>query len=662
MGRLYDIAQSLRLSDFPHYDAFAFDTETHLSQPGNQTPRIVCVSTAAPAGRHLIVGLKDRESGANLVAHQLERAARGEVTIVGHNIAYDFGCLIAQSPSRFIPLVHHAMEAGTVYDTMIAEWLIDIAWGQYRIDFDDDGNIQGKAEYNLGFLANRYFGYPLDKSEDSWRMRYAELDGIDFDQWPSAAIEYPLNDARATYLVMHYQLERAALLPGVLDNLPAQIMNAWGRHMVHCSGFPVDQEQVQRLDDSLVIGMAKLAPDLLDDGFLKWKHKTRQEEVQRDMKTIRAAISGAYANAGRAVPMSDPSKKFPEGQVKTDAETLREAADLEDDVRLKRLWDFAHKQKIQSTFIEHLRGASIIHPGFGMAASGRSTSFSMNLQQLPREPGVRECFIPLLGNVLSSTDYGQLELCTFAQVLLWMVGESQLADAINAGQDAHVSLAAQYLGCDYDSAYKRYKAKDAELKQLRQMMKAPNFGYPGGMGWRKFVQFARQTYNLKITEQQSKQLKALWQARWPETKPYFELVGNMVGGVNGGQVTQFVSGRIRGGVGFTDACNTFFQGLAADGAQMALYYVVREMLMDTNSVLYGQVVRNFIHDEIIAEHPEEIAHESALRIEQIMVETMRSYVPDVKVKAEPCLMRRWEKAAEPMFDKKGRLVPWEAAA
>ena len=67
----------------------------------------------------------------------------------------------------------------------------------------------------------------------------------------------------------------------------------------------------------------------------------------------------------------------------------------------------------------------------------------------------------------------------------------------------------------------------------------------------------------------------------------------------------------------------------------------------------------FVHDELIGEVREDVAHDCAVRVSQIMVDAMRIITPDVAVKAEPCLMRRWNKRAEPVFNNDGRLIPWE---
>jgi len=66
----------------------------------------------------------------------------------------------------------------------------------------------------------------------------------------------------------------------------------------------------------------------------------------------------------------------------------------------------------------------------------------------------------------------------------------------------------------------------------------------------------------------------------------------------------------------------------------------------------------FIHDEIIIETPLEIAHEAGYELARIMVDTMKKYVPDVKVSASPALMTCWSKDAIAIIDDSGRLIPW----
>ena len=86
--------------------------------------------------------------------------------------------------------------------------------------------------------------------------------------------------------------------------------------------------------------------------------------------------------------------------------------------------------------------------------------------------------------------------------------------------------------------------------------------------------------------------------------------------------------------------------------------MTKEMYLDTLSPLYGSRLVNFSHDETIIEIPEERAHEAAMRQAEVMIQQMRTVVPDVLVKAEPALMRNWWKNAEAVYEN-GKLVPWE---
>src|SRR5262249_45119130 len=107
-----------------------------------------------------------------------------------------------------------------------------------------------------------------------------------------------------------------------------------------------------------------------------------------------------------------------------------------------------------------------------------------------------------------------------------------------------------------------------------------------------------------------------------------------------------------------DGANTLFQGLLADGAKRALWYVSREMYTDKASPLYGSRVNVFFHDEVFSEMPEDLAPAAGVRQAELMVQGLKEYVPDVHVVCEPALMRRWSKAAETVFVD-GKLAVWE---
>ena len=75
--------------------------------------------------------------------------------------------------------------------------------------------------------------------------------------------------------------------------------------------------------------------------------------------------------------------------------------------------------------------------------------------------------------------------------------------------------------------------------------------------------------------------------------------------------------------------------------------------------MYGVIITNFIHDEVVYESPEdEHITARAKEVERIMIEAMEEVTPDVKAGAGTAVMRRWNKYAEPVWED-GVLKVWE---
>jgi DNA polymerase-1 len=287
-----------------------------------------------------------------------------------------------------------------------------------------------------------------------------------------------------------------------------------------------------------------------------------------------------------------------------------------------------------------------------------------------RLPGIRECFVPRPGNVFIQADYSGLELCTLAQACIDILGGSDLAEAINAGLDAHTAFAADILGISYEEGERRRKLdKESDpiakaFDDARQTAKVANFGFPGGLGYEKLCLFARKTYNVVLTPSQAKDLKAAWFKKWPEMPYYFQHVNEL-----GDALEQLRSKRIRAGASYTAKCNSYFQGLGADAAKAAGWMVSKACYLgeaprpegaanDWRSPLYGCRIGNFVHDEIIGEAKLAIAAEAAEELSRLMVLGAQPWIPDIKLVAEPCLMSVWSKNAKTLRDEKGRLIPW----
>lgn len=672
----------------------AFDTETHLIAPGLLTPKLVCVSVAFDNE----VQLYDRFTGTNVVQDLLSKP---DVVIIGHNVAYDLGVLCARRP-ELLPLVFDAMDAGRIRDTKIRQELLDIASGRSTRNGATFALRNGewvKAAYSLAGLAGHYLSkdrFAEKTDSDAWRLRYAELEDVPLEQWPVEAVRYAKEDAEDTLAIFIAQ-------GGLKNDQPTeveQVRAAWALHLMSVWGVRTDATSVEALERRLLEEQARLRKRVIQAGILVPKRVPEAEAeffdevVKRKKATkkdLQPGLDGssqeieyedgvAYVVTRTRTPMrwAKDSKKIEAytqryltrrgmdveltatGRVSTAKDTLKQTGSH----LLDLVADGGGVDKVLGTYVPVLKqGTQVpINANFHVLVnSGRTSCSQPSLQNLPsgrKVGGTRECFVPRDGFVYVSVDYDTLELRALAQVCLTLFGRSEMAAAINADRDLHSQVGATMLGMTYEEVEKGKKVKGSPAKTARDAAKVFNFGAPGGLGAASLVDFARAGYGVTINEQQAREMKTQWLRAWPEMVTYFEWVNQAVG--LGEAVLQHpITGFVRGDVGYTDGCNHLFQHLAAQGAKRALYRAAREAYAEPDSPFFGSRPVVFVHDEIIAEVPEDRAAAASNRLATIMCEEMQALIPDVKITASPTLMRYWTKDAVETYDAHGTLIPWE---
>lgn len=605
----------------------AFDTETACFGPGNMAPPLTCVSFEYEENRG--ARLVHQTEAQDLVATWLAASS----TLVGHNVAYDMAVLMAEYPDLIGP-IFTAYEEDRVTDTMIRQQLLDIAQGCYR-GYADEHGVWHKHNYSLLDVTRRLTGRLLEK--DEWRMRYGEFRDVPLDWWPEGARHYPKEDARATLDCYLVQEAGKDLIPSQYHEaraaLALHLMSVWGLR-TNAAGVEQLRAATQaQLDD--VIGVLREAGFVRADG-------------SRDTKAAAARMEAV---------MGARCRRTPTGRPQLDGDSC----DASEDPLLVDYGQYTTLGKVLSTDVPMLEAGTVtpVHTRFNLAESGRTTSSGPNIQNLRRLPGVREAFVPRPGHVFAMADYGALELWSLAQVQLHLFGRSHLAEVLNSGRDPHTALAADILGITYEDAAKRKKdPHDKELGHARQLSKAANFGYPGGLGPVKFVKFAASS-GINISLETGKELRAAWFKRWPEMEPYFAHINDLTNNpAREATVVLPVTGMIRSGASFCAAANTYFQGLGAAAAKRALWLLAKACYADATDALYGCRPCAFIHDEIIVEVPDDDrAAERAERLSHLMREGARQVMSECVPPAEPILTRYWSKNAIPI-KKDGQLVPW----
>ncbi len=645
---------------------FAFDYETFLVAPGAKVPRAVSLAWDYGQGPSLVHSILEPRRYRDAI----EEGLSADI-LTGVNVPFDLAVTVRACPDLLLK-VWQAFDEHRVWDSGHTEKLCDLAEGDLHWQFDKDfvnkktGKIGGfvKVGYSLADIVKRRFGVVLEK--DLWRLRYGTLADVPCNRWPDGARKYALDDAFWHYQCWDVQAQEPLLK---LVNLTWQTRAAWWLALMEARGFQVDAKQIDTLAQHIIAERDIVAARLADAGLVKNGKRVLAAAADRMILVC--------ASRGVEVP------RTPKGKVKLTKETTSDTGDplLEQYARFTSLTNMFNGSLV--TLQAASRAGMPIQSRFEVLQdTGRTscstgakrkkgvdpfeTGYGLQLQNVRRGlldedgeemPGVRECFIPRPGYVLCSIDYGQLELCTWAQACIDLNCGSALADALNGGQDVHCLLGGMLIGRAYEEVLAA-KKKEKWAKDARQMAKCGNFGLPGGLGADGLRAFAKSSYGVILDKEAAVLLKTSWHEMWPEAEKYFHHIHRVVGNCGEGQIRQLRSFRLRGGCSFTEAANGFFQALAADLAKDAGYEVSRACYAEPRSPLFGSYIVNFVHDELLLELPEARASEAAFEAARIMRDVGARWCPDVPPGCEPALMRRWYKDAE-MKKVDGRLVPWE---
>jgi DNA polymerase-1 len=300
----------------------------------------------------------------------------------------------------------------------------------------------------------------------------------------------------------------------------------------------------------------------------------------------------------RVLPEAELSRwrRTSTGALSTASEEFEKVAHLS---LIRPLLRIKKAEKLIGTFGRKLRQfvnpeTGRLHPRYNVAAtkSGRWSSSDPNIQQLPKDAETRRIVVAAPGYVLVGADYSQMELRAAA----WVSEDAELTRAYAEGLDVHVLTAAAINGIE----------PEAVTKEQRSAAKAINFGSIYGMGPRGLVRNAWKEFGIELTEAEAKAAldrfftKYGGLRRWMRTHADLCQRSRRVT-IGGGRVVEN-AWEGQGGLTYPQMCNLPIQGICADCMMRAIAYVHAEL---------GGVLVAMVHDELLAEVPEEKATRAA---------------------------------------------------
>lgn len=135
-----------------------------------------------------------------------------------------------------------------------------------------------------------------------------------------------------------------------------------------------------------------------------------------------------------------------------------------------------------------------LFPNFKLhgTVTGRTSCTDPNLQQVPRDPIIRNLVGAPEGWSVVEIDYSQAEL----RIAAIMSGDETMKRIYQTGGDIHTHTYEMITG---------EKVSDDKYikKEQRKKAKAVNFGFVYGMGWRKFKIYARDNYGVDLTDKEA---------------------------------------------------------------------------------------------------------------------------------------------------------------
>lgn len=173
-----------------------------------------------------------------------------------------------------------------------------------------------------------------------------------------------------------------------------------------------------------------------------------------------------------------------------------------------------------------------LHPSFKLhgTVTGRLSCENPNLQQVPRDPRIRSLITAPKGWTLIEADLSQIELRIVAELsqdptmvhafmngidLHWLTAIKEISRGGGLAKDVldTASILVQRKVTNYGEAIEILLKAGPEAaaeaspvwKELRKKAKAINFGYVYGMWWKKFKQYARDNYDVILSDKEAEE-------------------------------------------------------------------------------------------------------------------------------------------------------------
>lgn len=495
--------------------------------------------------------------------------------------AWIFDMSIPEMVEKFIHVIKKLLRLGAKFilqngnfDTLFIEWKYGI-----KIPVSDDIMLMGTAydlaaEHGLKKMAHNYLGV------EDWDISNKDKTGKSKD-FKKTLVPYLKKDVKYTWLL--YRFFRSVMTAEQIKVYKKLLRPAYALYKdVERLGIFFDQGEYQKVKKKYQDIEDEKLKELNSHYNINWNSPPQKAKVLfldpdgERLPIIKYTDTGApSAAAGVLTRLAAQGYELPQ-----------------------LMLDYAAANTLNKMFLKRWGEDSSydgrIHASYNLTnvVSGRTSSSNPNLQQVPRTPDVRGLFHAPEGRCFFEADYSQLEL----RIAAHYANEPTMLRIYKEEGDIHTETAKLMTGGREPTKDERRKAK------------AVNFGFLYGMGAKKFVDYAYDSYGVQFTLPEAEKFRELFFAKYARLLPWHEeqrRLAEALGGVPN------LFGRFRKlpkiyadnwkerGEAERRSINTPVQGSGSDILLSAALQVKRELEP------YGLKIVGTVHDSILGEFPEE---------------------------------------------------------
>lgn len=290
-------------------------------------------------------------------------------------------------------------------------------------------------------------------------------------------------------------------------------------------GMHIDEDQIDAFEEQMAISLAETKKSLLArvPRSIKRKHielKKNKGELSFTRPDFLQDILFHHEDGLRLKPKVftkttaklDPARRVPSISTKDHLPYFYDEHPF-----VFELAEYIKASRILTANVQGFREKylfdGLVRPVYNLhvAVTGRSSSDSPNGQNYPKRgptaKAYRRMFVAPPGCVMLEADLSQAELRIAAD----MANDPTMIRIYQENGDIHAFTACDTLGVTMEQFNKLSKDERAAA---RFKAKAVNFGFIYGMGWRKFIAYAKTQYGVTFTEREAQRIRTAFFARY----------------------------------------------------------------------------------------------------------------------------------------------------